>query len=37
MAAPDFDALTRLPCLFTYEGFDAMGSIGRISEVTLDG
>ena len=30
---PDFDALRKLPCLFTYEGFDVVGSIGRISEV----
>ena len=35
--APDFDALIRLPCLFTYEGFDVVGSIGRISEVRSDG
>ena len=34
---PDFDALTGLPCLFTYEGFDAMGSIGRISEARSEG
>lgn len=34
---PDFDALIRLPCLFTYEGFDAIGSIGRISEVRSEG
>ena len=33
----DFDALTRLPCLFTYEGFDVTGSIGRISEVRSEG
>ena len=34
---PDFDALTKLPCLFTYEGFDVVGSIGRISEVRSEG
>ncbi len=34
---PDFDALMKLPCLFTYEGFDVVGSIGRISEVRSDG
>ena len=33
---PDFDALLQLPCLFTYEGFDVVGSIGRISEVRSD-
>ena len=32
-SGPDFDALTRLPCLFTYEGIDVVGSIGRISEM----
>ena len=30
---PDFDALMALPCLFTYEGYDVVGSIGRISDV----
>lgn len=34
---PDFDALIQFPCLFTYEGFDVVGSIGRISEVRSDG
>ena len=29
----DFDALMKFPCLFTYEGIDVTGSIGRISEV----
>ena len=29
----DFDALMKFPCLFTYEGRDVAGSIGRISEV----
>ena len=29
----DFDALMKFPCLFTYEGRDVTGSIGRISEV----
>ena len=34
---PDFDALMKLPCLFTYEGHDVVGSIGRaISEVRSD-
>ena len=33
---PDFDALKKLPCLFTYEGLDVVGSIGRISEVRTD-
>ena len=32
---PNFDALKRLPCLFTYEGFDVEGYIGRISEVRV--
>lgn len=34
---PDFDALLKLPCLFTYEGFNVVGSIGHISEVRSDG
>ena len=33
---PDFDALMKLSCLFTYEGLDVMGSIGRISEIRSD-
>ena len=33
---PDFDALMKLPCLFTYEGIDVVGVIGRINEVKLD-
>lgn len=33
---PDFDALKNLPCLFTYEGLEVAGSIGRISEVRAD-
>lgn len=33
---PDYDALAKLPCLFTYEGIDVVGSIGRISEVRSD-
>ena len=33
---PDFGALMKLPCLFTYEGIDVVGSIGRISEVRSD-
>ncbi len=33
---PDFDALTKLPCLFTYEGSDVVGSIGRIGEARLE-
>lgn len=32
--SPDFAALMRLPCLFTYEGKDVSGAIGRISRVT---
>ena len=32
----DFDALMKFPCLFTYEGRDVTGSIGRISEVRSD-
>lgn len=34
---PDFEALVKLPCLFTYEGLDVAGSIGRIREVRSDG
>ncbi len=34
---PDFNALTKLPCLFTYEGSDVPASIGRISEVRTGG
>lgn len=34
---PDFGALMELPCLFTYEGFDVAGYIGRISTVTFEG
>ncbi len=30
---PDFDALMKLPCLFTYEGRDVKGSIGKITQV----
>ena len=30
---PDFDALMKHPCLFTYEGIDVTGSIGRITDV----
>ena len=30
---PDFDALMKFPCLFTYEGFRVTGSIGQISKV----
>ena len=33
---PDFNALMKFPCLFTYEGLDVAGSIGRISEVRSD-
>lgn len=33
---PDFDALMKLPCLFTYEGIDVVGAIGRINEVRSD-
>ena len=34
---PDFAALARLPCLFTYEGDDVVGRIGRITDVRLNG
>ncbi len=34
---PDYHALRKLPCLFTCEGFDVVGSIGRISEVREEG
>ena len=34
---PDFSSLMRLPCLFTYEGEDVVGRIGRISEVRSRG
>ena len=30
---PDFEALMKLPCVFTYEGIDVVGSIGWISDV----
>ena len=30
---PDYEALTKLPCLFTYEGTEVTGSLGWISEV----
>ena len=33
-SSPDFDALMKLPCLFTYEGRDVTGSVGRISRIT---
>ena len=33
MDGTDFEALMKFPCLFTYEGLDVTGSIGRISEV----
>ena len=35
-SGPAFDALMKLPCLFTYEGLDVRGSFGRISEVRKD-
>ena len=34
---PDFDALMTLPALFTYEGKDVWGSIGRITNVWYEG
>ena len=34
---PDFDALRKLPCLFTYEGHDVMGFIGYINDAKRDG
>ena len=33
---PDFDALMKFPCLFTYEGRDVIGAIGRIGSITSD-
>ena len=33
---PDFDALMKLPCLFTYEGSNVQGSIGWITEVQAE-
>ena len=36
-SSPDFDALIKLPCLFTYEGRDVTGAIGRINRVTPHG
>ena len=33
---PDWEALKGLPCLFTYEGSDVVGSIGYIREVRFD-
>ena len=33
---PDFEALMKLPCLFTYEGLNVVGSIGTISDVRAD-
>ncbi len=30
---PDYQALMRLPCLFTYEGEDVIGRVGRITDV----
>lgn len=34
---PDFPALMRLPCLFTYEGEDVVGRMGRITDVRTRG
>ena len=34
---PDFDELTNLPCLFTYEGNDVIGTIGYIQSVRSKG
>ena len=31
---PDFGALKELPCLFTYEGDNVVGTIGRITAIT---
>ena len=33
---PNFEELMKLPCLFTYEGTDVVGSIGCISDVKVD-
>ncbi len=35
-SAPDFDALMKLPCLFTYEGWNVIGSIGKISDIRAE-
>ena len=34
---PDFDKLKKLPCLFTYEGNDVIGTIGYIQSVKRKG
>ena len=34
---PDFEALKELPCLFTYEGTNVAGAIGRITDVAQRG
>ena len=34
---PDFDALIKLPCLFTYEGWDVTAAIGHIARATPQG
>ena len=34
---PDFDELKEFPCLFTYEGNDVIGAIGRIQSVRSKG
>ncbi len=34
---PDYSALKRLPCLFTYEGKDVVGRIGWITDVRSSG
>ena len=34
---PDFEALRKLPCLFTYEGLNVSGAIGWITEIAHGG
>ena len=34
---PDFEVLKTLPCVFTYEGHDTVGSIGWISQIWVAG
>ena len=36
VGGPDFEVLMKLPCLFNYEGYNVVGSIGRISDVRSD-
>ena len=36
LGTPDFQSLMELPCLFTYEGSDGAGAIGRITDVRYE-